>query len=138
MWLAWIPFPLLIAATAIDVRRREIPDWVPMALLTWAAGSIGFDLVPHGWGPACIGLGVGFALGLLLFWRGGFGGGDAKLLAALGAVLAWPAFVSFLVCSAVAGGVLAFVALARGRHDLAYAPAFALGFLMFMIARSIP
>ncbi len=133
--LMLVPLLLLLIATVVDFRRREIPDWVSVALLVWALGATAFGLASHGWASVGLGLVLGSALGVLLFWLGGFGGGDAKLLAGLGAVCGPWAFLSLLVYIAVAGGVMALVALVRGKSDIAYAPAMALGWLLFMVSR---
>ena len=82
-------------------------------------------------------MGVGVSIGVFLFWLGGFGGGDAKLLAALGATLGPRALLPFLFYAAIAGGLLAGVALVRGKRDLAYAPAMALGLLVFLMIRGM-
>ena len=42
-----------------------------------------------------------------MFALGWIGGGDAKLFAACGLWLGWPAFLPFLLWTALAGGVLA-------------------------------
>ena len=132
-----VPLLLLLVATAVDFRRREIPDWISVALLIWAIGATVFGLAAQGWASLSLGLVLGSALGLLLFWLGGFGGGDAKLLAGLGAVCGPWAFVSLLVYVAVAGGVMAIVAVLRGKRDIAYAPAMALGWLLFMVFATV-
>lgn len=82
-----------------------------------------------------LGLVVAMAIGMLLFWRGGFGGGDVKVLAALGAIVGLGSLFSLLFYVAIVGGLFALVAVARGKSDLAYAPAITLGFLAFIITR---
>jgi prepilin peptidase CpaA len=81
----------------------------------------------HGWLAAAGGLVLGLALGWPLFALGGWGGGDVKLLAALGAALGPAALVQVAIWMGVAGGALALVAAARGKKDLAYVPAIAIG-----------
>jgi prepilin peptidase CpaA len=135
--ILWSPLLLLVAAAVADLRRREIPDWIPIALLCWAVGTKVFGAATPGWASIALGFGAGAVLGLLAFWLGAFGGGDAKLLAALGALLGSHDFVVVLFYVALAGGVLGVVAALRGRRDLAYAPAMALGFLVFVITRGV-
>jgi prepilin peptidase CpaA len=129
---------LLLAAAAIDLSRREIPDWVSLGLLALAIGARAMHWTPDGWISMLVGFVAGFAIGLFLFWRGGFGGGDAKVIAALGAVLGPGPFLSALFYIALAGGGLAMVAILRGRREIAYAPAIAIGFAAFVIAQGIP
>ena len=67
---------------------------------------------------------------LVMFLIGGFGGGDAKLLVALGPVLGLQLYLRLLFAVALTGGVLALVAMVRRKRDLAYGPAIAIGMLM--------
>ena len=132
-----VPFLALVLATILDLRTREIPDAIPIVVIGWAVGATAFGISPHGWISMMLGLGFGAATGLLLFWFGGFGGGDAKLLAGVGAAVGPRALPVFLFYAAIGGGVLALVALVRGKRDLAYAPAMAIGLLVFMMIRGV-
>jgi prepilin peptidase CpaA len=128
-------FALLVVGTIWDLRSREIPDGIPLALLALAGGSTAAGWTSHGWMAMLLGLVVAMAIGMLLFWRGGFGGGDVKVLAALGAIVGLGSLFSLLFYVAIVGGLFALVAVARGKSDLAYAPAITLGFLAFIITR---
>ena len=132
-----VPLLALVLAAIFDFWKRPIPDSIPIAVLAWAAVTTAFGMSSDGWTSLAIGLGLGFAIGAFLFWLGGFGGGDAKLLAAVGVTLGPRALQAFMLYSAIAGGLLAAVALLRGRRDLAYTPAMALGFLVFMMIRGM-
>lgn len=131
----WGPFVLLALASVWDFRKREIPDAIPMALLLWTMAAHVWHATPVGWISAGEGLALGLALGIAAFQANVIGGGDAKLLAALGALLGPLAFAVFLLFASVAGGLLAIVARLRGERDLAYAPAFALGWLGLVLLR---
>ena len=132
-----VPLLALIIATIFDFWTRRIPDSIPIALFGWAVVTTAFGMSSQGWISLALGFALGFAIGALLFWLGGFGGGDAKLLAAVGATLGPQALLAFLFYAAIAGGLLATVALLRGKRDLAYAPALALGLLVFMMIRGM-
>lgn len=103
------------AAAATDVRDARIPN-----LLTLTGTLLGF--AAHAWwvqgaglAASAIGAAVGFAVFFPFFALGGMGGGDVKLMAALGAWIGWRDIVSTALYAAVAGGVLAVaVALAKG------------------------
>lgn len=131
--MIWVPLLLMCCAAVYDLRSRTIPDWVPGALLTWGllATALGWSGVP--WLGVLSGVVIGFLLGLPLFAAGAFGGGDVKLVAALGAALGPMALLATLFWVAVAGGVLSVIALWRGRRDLAYVPAIALGLLVYSV-----
>jgi len=128
-----IPLLLLAIATVYDLRSRTIPDWIAVVLLVWSlAGTLaGFE--GASWSNLALGLLVGFGLGAGLFWLGALGGGDAKLIAALGAALGPMGLASVLFWMAIVGGLLALVAKWRGRQDLAYVPAIAAGLLIYSI-----
>lgn len=114
----WILVPvaaLAVTATWIDVRSRRIPN-----LLTGPALLIG--LLVHGILGGASGLGQsalgalvagGLMLpGWLLKWKGG---GDVKLMAAVGAWFGFPLALMAALLSLVAGGVVAFLWAARHR-----------------------
>jgi prepilin peptidase CpaA len=104
------------AGAAIDLRTRRIPN-----LLTGSAAGLAILLsLVHGVeqpvSSALLGLLIGGSLMLPGYLWGGTGGGDVKLLAAVGAFLGPGLVARTFVYSAVAGGVLAIgVALSRGR-----------------------
>lgn len=108
-------------ACATDLRSRRIPNWLT---LSSAAGALGFFLVGQGWHGAMWALGgwaVGLAMFLPLFMLRGIGGGDVKLVAALGAWLGPMSAVWLALYAAIAGGPLALgVALARGYARTAF------------------
>ena len=72
---------LLLAAAFVDLKRREIPDWV--------SGGIAALFLMHAQ-PECL-LGLMPALFFLAAAvKGGIGGGDVKLAAACGLMLGLP------------------------------------------------
>jgi prepilin peptidase CpaA len=102
-----LPF-LVVAAGAGDFLTLRIPNWLnaliavlffPMALATGMPAEM---MLLHALAAVAI-LAVGFGL----FSFGFIGGGDAKLLAAVGLWFGWPALIPFLVFTVLAGGVLA-------------------------------
>jgi prepilin peptidase CpaA len=104
-----VVFPLLmLLAGAWDATTMRIPNWLtagtalgffPLAL---AAGMDGWLIGQHMAAGAAL-----LLLGFLLFSFGYFGGGDAKLLAAAGLWLGYPAVLPLMMYTALAGGVLA-------------------------------
>lgn len=104
-----------VAACVLDVRTRRIPN-----VLTFgsALAGVAFHTLSSGGGGALTSAG-GWLTGTLLFLPffalRGMGGGDVKLLAALGAWLGPQETLWLAAYSALAGGVIgAGVALARG------------------------
>ncbi len=112
-------FEITFAAIALagawnDVRTHRIPNALTLSGLVLALllrAGLGFDAVLDGFWGACI----AFLIALPLFAIGGFGGGDAKFLIALGAFLGASRLFGGLLAIAVAGGVVAVLhALRRG------------------------
>ena len=124
---------LLLIASVCDLRSREIPDWVAVgtvlaALVAAAAGWAGIRF----WMVVAGGL-LGLMIGAGLFKFANLGGGDAKLIAAVGALLGPFGLLIVLFWMAVSGGVLALIAMLRGQRDYAYVPAIAAGYLAYLI-----
>ncbi len=98
----------LLVAAFTDLRRRQIDNWLNLAIALaapafwWASG---LDLWP--------GVAVQFAVALAafavlagLFALGWMGGGDVKLLTALALWVPPAAFLKLVIVMALAGGVL--------------------------------
>jgi prepilin peptidase CpaA len=129
----WIPFALLAIASAFDLSRKEIPDTLTVLLLLWAVTATSAGWSDIGWTRALIGVLIAFGLGALAFRFGLLGGGDVKLMVGLGACLGPLGLCVTLMLSALVGGILSLVALARGERDVAYAPAMAGGLLLAIL-----
>jgi len=121
-----------MAAVFFDLRTRQIPDTLPVCLLAVALLATGFHLHRVSWLDLCLGLGAGVGVGTVLFALGGFGGGDVKLLASLGAVLGLQAELGVMLYMALAGAVLALAARLAKQSEYPYAPAIAFGLLAFI------
>jgi prepilin peptidase CpaA len=103
---------LVTLAAALDTRTRRIPNvltvsalFVALALRSFLGGGALLDGVQ--------GAGLAMLLVLPLFALGGLGGGDLKLLVAVGAFLGPRDLMVALLVTAVAGGVLALVETIR-------------------------
>src|SRR5438067_12229021 len=106
-----------VAAAAIDLRTRHVPN-----VLTGAAASIGVALAVSGAGQvgviaAIAGCAIGLALMLPGYLFGATGGGDVKLLAALGTLLGPERVVIAFFGMAIGGGLIA-LAIAASRRRL--------------------
>ena len=78
-------FAMLALAAGIDVKSRRIPNWLTASILM--TGVFQSLLARHLVSPAqsMAGVLVGFSLPFVLFVLNAIGGGDVKLLAAVGA-----------------------------------------------------
>lgn len=106
-------------AVISDFRSLQIPNWTSLAIVLAfpPAAVLGeIDLATAGLHLAMGG--VLFVLGVFFFARGYMGGGDAKLLAAIGV---WPGLhgiASYLILIALLGGLLALASLLLHRLPL--------------------
>jgi prepilin peptidase CpaA len=105
--LAVFPAMTIVAALR-DATSYTIPNWISGLLV------LGFPVAALALGLPLAGLGVhagtgaiALVAGMAMFALGWIGGGDAKLFAAAGLWLGWPAGVTFILVTAVTGGGLA-------------------------------
>ena len=130
--VALIVVVLLMIAVICDLRSREIPDWISIAIAVVAVASslTGWLGLPIAWVMA--GGIAGLLVGYLLFSIAKLGGGDAKLIVALGLLVGPIGLLIVLFGMAIAGGVLSLIAMFRGQRDYAYVPAIAAGFIGYV------
>ncbi len=104
-----VAFAAVAAGSLADVKMREVPDWLNYGLLAFGIGAnLLLSLAFWDWtyiAYSLLGLLVFFAIAYMMFYAGQWGGGDSKMLIALGAVFGLPfslsapfiSFGSFLV-----------------------------------------
>ena len=118
--LASLIFPIvLVAAMVTDLRRFEIPNVLPIVLACAypvAAALAGHDLNQMLWHGA-VG-GCALLVGMIMFFLRVFGGGDAKLIAAVALWTGPSLVVDFTLFTAVFGGAIALVLLLFWRLPL--------------------
>jgi Flp pilus assembly protein protease CpaA len=88
----------LIIASYTDIRTREVPDYLSACVIVAAIGlRLLHSFFNNDWWfflHGLISFGIFIAIAMILFYSGQWGGGDAKLLMALGAVFAtYPAIL---------------------------------------------
>ncbi len=108
----WIAILVGLAATADDLRRRQIANWIPLAAL---AGGFAWQFSQSGWWGglyAVLGAAAGFAVFLVFYLLGGMGGGDVKLMAGFGALLGARSLFEAALWTAGVGGLMALAVLA--------------------------
>lgn len=107
---------LVIVAAGFDFRTRKIPNWLcaagllcgfacQIALFQWAGAR-----------DAVLGAGLALLIYLPLFALRAVGGGDVKLMAAVGSLAGPKSWIAIFLITAIAGGVIALVMIAvKGR-----------------------
>lgn len=101
-----------VGAAWSDLRARRIPNILTIPALVLALGiraGLGVEALVAG----AAGAAVAFALAAPLFALGGFGGGDVKLLAAVGAFLGLDGLPAAVLVMSLVGGVMALWAVVR-------------------------
>ncbi|MEK6808101.1 MAG: A24 family peptidase [Nanoarchaeota archaeon] len=81
----------LLVGSYTDFKTREVPDWVNYGLIISGFGiNTIYSIVFSSWAYilySMAGFGLCFVLSLLMFYTGQWGGGDSKMLMAIGALL---------------------------------------------------
>lgn len=104
---------VLVLAVWFDVSEERIPNRVTVGGLVLSLvlrGIVG----PEALWAGMLGGALGLFLGILLFAAGAMGAGDGKLLATVGALLGFDAFLRCLPLIGAFGGLLALAASLRG------------------------
>jgi prepilin peptidase CpaA len=118
-----LPFPvpyltaaLVLMAAFCDLRSREIPNWLTLGGILVALGVHPYLAGWSGLQFSASGLGVAALMFLPMFMMRWLGGGDVKLMAAVGAFTGPTNLIVIFVFDAMMGGVVALIAIiTRGR-----------------------
>jgi Flp pilus assembly protein protease CpaA len=103
----------LIYSSYIDIKTLEVEDYITIGLIifglttrtVFSVAASDFSFLLHG----LLGFGICLVIGYLLFVTGFWGGGDAKLLMGIGAVIgANFTLLKYLVLQELAGAVFCF------------------------------
>jgi len=111
-------FVLLVLCAYWDLRFRKIPNWATLPGTALGLGMNGIFLGWQGLKVSGLGLLVGFGALVVLFALGWMGGGDVKLMAAVGALKGYPFIVSALFYSLIVGVVIGVAMLIWNRKAL--------------------
>lgn len=113
-----IGFLVLLIGSFTDIRTREVPDWVDYGLIFAAIGArLAYSLATFDWSyliEGILGFIAFFIIAYVMFYAGQWGGGDAKMMMGMGALvgmrLEWLDFsVSFIVNIFLVGAVYGLV-----------------------------
>jgi len=88
--IAVITILVLLVASYTDIKTREVPDWLSYSLIFSALGIRAIFSVESGWNillSGVLGFAVCFAIAYLFYYTSQWGGGDAKLLMGMGAMI---------------------------------------------------
>src|SRR3954447_18459214 len=96
----------VIACCVVDVRTRRIPNVMSGSALALGVGLNTLAFGADGLGASLAGAGIVIAILLAPFALGGIGGGDVKMMAAVGAFLGPQLAVIALLVGMVLGGIV--------------------------------
>lgn len=130
-------FALLITvavAAAVDIKTRKIPNWLTVTMA--ASGMVG-SLLVFGW-PGLAFSAKGWAAGMLVFFvpflLRAMGGGDVKLMGAIGALKGVGFVLETALFGAIWGGLMALLALIVKKRT-GYLKSFGAGLKLFFLTR---
>ncbi len=106
-WPIWLLSVILIVAAIIDGMYLKVPNNItfPLILGGWAWSLMDGGLSGLGW--SVLGTFVGLALLYFLHAVGGMGGGDVKLLGAIGAWVYTEHVWNIFVATTIVGAIMA-------------------------------
>ncbi|MBI3271018.1 MAG: prepilin peptidase [Planctomycetes bacterium] len=113
-------FALIVAAAYADVAHGHIPNWLTLPAVAIGLLTSFWNGDPSEAGPrvvqSAVGAGLGFGILSLFYLRNQVGGGDVKLMAAVGSFLGFPLVVTGMVYISIVGALLAFaISIREGR-----------------------
>lgn len=118
------PDPYIAATTTLfvsaccvfDVRTREIPNELSgLAAMTGVAANLWLFGVP-GFSQSALGMVLPLVLLVPLFLLGGLGGGDVKMMVAVGSLVGPNLLLGSLILGTIAGGLVAVYRASRLRR----------------------
>lgn len=114
--LQGILLPLVAAAAICDLRQHRIPNWLTLAGLLLGIAMNVFLFGIAGLWTSLQGAGLALLVYVPLFALRAMGAGDAKLMAAIGAITGPMNWLGVMILTALFGGLLAVIlVLAKGR-----------------------
>lgn len=102
---------LVVLSIIFDLTRKKIPNFITFPVILWGLLTYiifgGFEGLKF----SMIGFLVGLGIFLIPFILGGMGGGDVKMMAAIGALKGWKFVLYTAVYAGLIGGILVIIYL---------------------------
>ena len=113
MPIVWIALPFILAFACYgEIRERRIPNWLTLGAIALGVGPAVNEGGVEGLKDSALGLAIAGGLFLPFCLLGVVGGGDMKLMAAVGAIVGWPMVLRVVCNTCIAGGVSAVAIMA--------------------------
>ncbi len=114
----YVLLTLIAFSVYFDITQKKIPNFLTLPVIL---GGLAFYIFSGGFSGFLFsfwGFGLGLAVFLIPYMSGGMGGGDVKLMAAIGALKGAEFILMTTVFTAICGGVIALVYLISKRQLL--------------------
>ena len=113
MPIVWIALPFILAFACYgEIRERRIPNWLTLGAIALGVGAAAIEGGVAGLTDSALGLAIAGGLFLPFCLLGVVGGGDMKLMAAVGAITGWPMVLRVVTDTCIAGGLIAIAIMA--------------------------
>ena len=113
MPIVWIALPFILAFACYgEIKERRIPNWLTLGAIVLGLGAAIIEGGLDGLTDSALGLAIAGGLFLPFCLLGVVGGGDMKLMAAVGAIVGWPMVLRVLCDTCIAGGLIAVAIMA--------------------------
>ena len=113
MPIVWIALPFILAFACYgEIKERRIPNWLTLGAIALGVGAAVIEGGVDGLADSALGLAIAGGLFLPFCLLGVVGGGDMKLMAAVGAIVGWPMVLRVVCNTCIAGGVIAVAIMA--------------------------
>lgn len=124
MIISWLAALIGISiGTVTDIQKREVADWLNYSLIAMGIGfSLTYSIIDWTYTHilySAIGLAFAMAIGFIMYYTGQWGGGDAKLIMGLGALIGMnptdldiyelPWMIQFIINLVFAGAIYGFL-----------------------------
>ncbi len=113
MPIVWIALPFILAFACYgEIKERRIPNWLTLGAIALGVGTAAIEGGTEGLKDSALGLAIAGGLFLPFCLLGVVGGGDMKLMAAVGAIVGWPMGLRVVCSTCIAGGVISVAIMA--------------------------
>ncbi len=113
MPIVWIALPFILAFACYgEIKERRIPNWLTLGGIVLGIGAAAIEGNLEGLKDSLLGLAIAGGIFLPFCLLGVVGGGDMKLMAAVGAITGWPMVLRVLCNTCIAGGVISVAIMA--------------------------
>ena len=102
---------LVLLSVYFDLTQKKIPNLITFPVILWGLLTYSIFEGLEGFKFSIVGFLVGLGIFLIPFILGVMGGGDVKMMAAIGALMGWRFVLTTAVYSGLVGGLLVIIYL---------------------------